>query len=126
MRTIAAILGGLLLGAVLFGGGYLLGGRVAGNIGAERLALAEREFAEYRERTDRELDQLGSALNGSRDRSERAIRGLEEAARTAGGISDRAQRIIHLVKAIRIAVEELTGGNDERAGSGARGTQGGD
>lgn len=120
MQTIMAILGGLLLGAVLFGGGYYLGARVAENIGAERLAGAERELAEYRERTERELVELGSALDGARIRSERAGRGLEEATRTAGGISDRAQRIIVLVRAIRSAIAELDGGDGERAGTGAQ------
>ena len=100
-----------ILGSLAFGIGYMLGLRA----NADELAAIERDAEQYRIDTDKRIADLGSALDGARERSERASRGLEESARTANGIADRNLRIIHLVRAIRTAVQELTGGDDERA-----------
>ena len=102
-----------ILGSLAFGIGYSLGIRA----NADELAAIEREAEQYRIATDQRITELGTALDGARERSERTSRGLEESARAANGIADRNLRIIHLVRAIRTAVQELTGGDGEREGA---------
>lgn len=112
MRFIITMLvSSVILGSLAFGIGYSFGIRA----NADELAAIERDSEQYRLAADQRIAELGSALDGARARSERASRGLEESARTANGIADRNLRIIHLVRAIRTAVQELTGGDDERA-----------
>lgn len=115
MRFIITMLvSSVILGSLAFGIGYSFGIRA----NADELAAIERDSEQYRLAADQRIAELGSALDGARERSERASRGLEESARTANGIADRNLRIIHLVRAIRTAVQELTGGDDERARTG--------
>jgi hypothetical protein len=89
----------VIIALLLFGSGYYFGRRDYRELSGE--------YSAYRERAERELEQLRGALTDAQVRSDTAIRGLDEAIRGVRTITDRNKRIEYLTEAIRATVVQL-------------------